>query len=267
MCKPLHTDYRVFAIGDLHLPGGQDKPMDVFGTHWQDHFAIISQDWKSRVGAEDLVLIPGDISWAMYQRDALHDLASIGALPGRKIMIRGNHDYWWSSISQVRGALPDGFYALQNDALRMGEFVYCGTRGWTCPGAEAQSPEDEKIYLRELQRLELSLKAAERLGPSLTKVVMLHYPPFNDRHEPSGFTELMKTYGVHTLVYGHLHSAGLRYAFSGLYEGIWMHNTSCDGLGFHLLSLEEAQEKMIQDGREEDLDTGRHNTLISNLES
>ena len=96
----------LYAIGDLHLPGGQEKPMDIFGDHWEDHFSRISQDWRTRVKADDTVLIPGDISWAMQLAAARPDLEAIGALPGRKVILRGNHDYWWSGITQVREALP-----------------------------------------------------------------------------------------------------------------------------------------------------------------
>lgn len=135
---------RVFAIGDLHLPGGEDKPMNVFGDRWDEHFEKISADWKARVGEEDVVLIPGDISWAMQLEHAADDLQAIGSLPGIKILLRGNHDYWWSTITRVRELLPPKMYALQNDAIRIGDYVFCGSRGWT--GEE--TTDDKKIYAR-----------------------------------------------------------------------------------------------------------------------
>ena len=106
----------IFAIGDLHLPGGDMKPMDVFGAHWENHFERISEDWRAKVTDEDVVLIPGDISWAMQLGDALEDLRRIALLPGRKLILRGNHDYWWSSLTQLRCALPESMHAVQNDA-------------------------------------------------------------------------------------------------------------------------------------------------------
>jgi len=145
---------RLFAIGDLHLPGGDDKPMDVFGGQWEDHFLRISQDWRGRVGETDVVLIPGDISWAMQLRDAVADLTAIGALPGRKVLVKGNHDYWWNGVTQVRSALPEGMSVLQHSAIDLEEAVVCGTRGWTIPTKDAPLPPEEwKIYQRELLRL------------------------------------------------------------------------------------------------------------------
>ncbi|MBS7299823.1 MAG: metallophosphoesterase, partial [Eubacteriales bacterium] len=139
----------VYAIGDLHLPGGDDKPMAVFGAHWEGHWEKICQDWRARVTTQDVVLVPGDISWAMQLEHALDDLHAIAALPGRKILLRGNHDYWWSSLTRVREALPEGMYALQNDAMEMEGIVFAGSRGWTLPGSEAATGEDLKIYQRE----------------------------------------------------------------------------------------------------------------------
>ena len=162
----------IYAIGDLHLPGGDDKPMNVFGDHWSGHFERICQDWISRVRDEDTVLIPGDISWAMQLDDALPDLESIGRLPGTKVLLRGNHDYWWSGISRLRDVLPKGMFAIQNDAMKIGDTAVCGTRGWTLPGGST-APEDEKIYRRELQRMEMSLDRAMKLGAERL-VVMCH---------------------------------------------------------------------------------------------
>ena len=133
----------VFAIADLHLPA-QQKPMDVFGEHWRNHFQRIREDWLARVSPSDLVLLPGDISWAMRLEEALEDLESIGALPGVKVLLRGNHDYWWSSIGRVRRALGEGMFALQNDSLLIDGRLYAGSRGWTLPGPDA-SEEDLRI--------------------------------------------------------------------------------------------------------------------------
>ena len=138
----------IFAIGDLHLPGGDKKPMDVFGAHWERHFERICADWQSRVKPEDIVLIPGDISWAMQLGDALNDLREIAKLPGTILLLRGNHDYWWSSLSQLRACLPENMHAVQNDAFDAGECVFCGTRGWTIPLGQNAAAQDEKLYRR-----------------------------------------------------------------------------------------------------------------------
>ncbi|NLJ40755.1 MAG: phosphohydrolase, partial [Clostridiales bacterium] len=113
---------KVFAIGDLHLPGGQDKPMDIFGSHWENHWERIKKNWADLVRPKDIVLIPGDISWAMTLKEALSDLEEIGGLPGTKVMIKGNHDYWWSSVSRIREQTHESIYVIQNDSLKFGEF-------------------------------------------------------------------------------------------------------------------------------------------------
>ena len=227
----------VFAIGDLHLPGGDDKPMNVFGPQWEGHFERIRADWRARVGAEDVVLIPGDISWAMQVEQALPDLRAIAELPGRKVLLRGNHDYWWCGISRLRELLPEGMYAVQNDALLLGDVAVCGTRGWTLP-APGGSPEDEKIYSRELQRMEMSLERAEKLRRGRL-IVMCHYPPLGGGGAETRLSRLLEKYRPDDVVYGHLHGASLRGAVTGCIHGIRYHCVSCDGLDFRVYALPE----------------------------
>ena len=223
----------VFAIADLHLPARQ-KPMDVFGDHWRDHFQRIRQDWLNRVDDGDAVLLPGDLSWAMRLEDALEDLRCIGQLPGRKLLMRGNHDYWWSSIGRVRRALPGGMFALQNDSLRLDGRLYAGTRGWTLPGPEV--PEDDlRIYRRERMRLELSLAHARRADAAAPITVMMHFPPLTE-DEP-GFSDILEAYGVEDCVYGHLHGPAIYGAVRGERRGVRYHQVSCDGLDFKLYKL------------------------------
>ena len=195
---------RVFAIADPHLSRAQPKPMSIFGGNWEGHPDIFFTRWQETVQEDDLVLIPGDISWAMSLEDALFDLQDIAALPGQKVLIKGNHDYWWGSVSKVRKALPESMYVLQNDALTFGDIAIAGTRGWVCPSSHEFSDQDKKIYERELGRLRLSLKAAAAFGKDKL-IVMLHYPPTNAALEPSGFTELLAEFKADVLVYGHLH--------------------------------------------------------------
>ena len=234
---------RLFAISDLHLPGGDKKPMDVFGAHWENHFERICSDWRGRVSDQDVVLIPGDISWAMQLDRALEDLRRIGTLPGRKLILRGNHDYWWSSLTQLRSNLPEGMHAVQNDAYDAGDVVFCGTRGWTLPQAGieetaegAAGSQDEKIYRREVMRLEMSLQAAKRIADGRPVFAMMHYPPLLPEHRASGtaFTRLLTEYGVARCVYGHLHSQSVQRGLHGVYEGVRYDLVSCDALGFRL---------------------------------
>ncbi len=169
---------RLFAIGDLHLPGGDDKPMDVFGPQWDRHFLRIQENWQKLVEDEDTVLIPGDISWAMQLEDARADLEAIGSLPGRKVICKGNHDYWWNSISRVRSILPPSITAIQHSAADLGEATVCGTRGWLIPTKEAPlDAQNEKIFLREAERLRLALDAAKNIAGGRPLIVMMHYPP------------------------------------------------------------------------------------------
>ena len=226
---------RIFAISDLHLPARR-KPMDIFGPHWENHFERIRDSWLSQVTEEDVVLLPGDFTWAMRLDEAMEDIGKVGVLPGRKILLRGNHDYWWGGIGQVRRALPEGMYALQNDAMEMEGIVFAGSRGWTLPGSEAATGEDLKIYQRERLRLEMSLKAARRLGEEKPLIVMMHYPPFSTACE--GFSDLLSQYGVDKCVYGHLHGAGLQAAFNGVKNGVTSYQVSCDGLNFQVRRID-----------------------------
>lgn len=229
----------LFAIGDLHLPGGDDKPMDVFDPRWNGHFFRISEDWRNRVSPEDTVLIPGDISWALQLRDAIPDLQAIGELPGKKILLKGNHDYWWTSLSRVRAALPEGMQVLQYDAIDLGEAVICGSRGWNLPTEETPLPEeDEKIYRRELQRMELSLQTAAEKANGRPLIAMMHFPPLYDNLRNTAFTALLEQYGVSKTVYGHLHGAGIRTGFNGEWNGIEYRLVSCDSLDFRLARID-----------------------------
>ena len=232
----------VFAISDLHLPARQ-KPMDIFGAHWENHFDRIAEDWRSRVTDEDIVLLPGDLTWAMHLEEALEDLGRIGELPGRKLILRGNHDYWWSAIGRVRRALPEGMFALQNDSMVLDGIVFAGSRGWTIPAGENPDENDVRIYERERMRLEMSLKTARSKAPDAPLVVMMHYPPLME--SAAGFSDILEQYGVDHCVYGHLHGAGLNGAIRGERGSVRYHQVSCDGLGFklYLLKLDGASEE------------------------
>ena len=222
----------VFAIGDLHLPGHEQKPMDVFGSQWDRHFETISENWKQKITDDDIVLIPGDISWAMQLAEAVDDLKAIANLPGTKLLLRGNHDYWWSSLTKLRAVLPEKMHVIQNDAMRFGDHVFCGTRGWNFPTPQQTlNAQDEKVYLCELARLRMSLDQARRLGGDEV-TVMLHFPPLFADGIGTAFTEILEEYAVKRVVYGHLHGAGIKIGFEGMREGISYHLVSCDALDF-----------------------------------
>lgn len=219
---------RLFAIADPHLSRANPKPMDIFGGNWQGHPEAFFAGWREVVTEEDIVLIPGDISWAMRLEEALPDLEDIAALPGKKVLLRGNHDYWWASVSKVRKVLPPNMYVIQNDALLLDDLVIAGTRGWVCPGSYEFTAEDQKIYEREVERLKLSLQAAKKLkGKKL--VVMLHFPLTNARLEPSGFTELILEAKPDAVVFGHIH--GEKLTLPDLVP-IAVHFVAADALGF-----------------------------------
>jgi predicted phosphohydrolase len=201
---------KVFAISDLHLSTAVDKPMVIFGDNWTNHFESISEDWRKKVSDDDIVLMPGDFSWGMRMEQALPDFALFEGLKGKKVILRGNHDYWWNTISQVRQSIPMDFYALQNDVLRFGDVLICGTRGWICPDKNV-TDEDMKIYLREIERLKLSLTAMRKVRKDTDKVICItHFPPFNARYEENNFLKLIIENNIKTVVYGHLHGTQSR---------------------------------------------------------
>lgn len=203
--------------------------MDIFGVQWENHWDKIQTNWRELVSENDCVLIPGDISWAMDLNDAIEDLKQIGELPGKKIIIRGNHDFWWSSISRVRRVLPSSIYALQNDSFKLNDIGFCGTRGWTAPGSKDYTPHDQKIFNREVNRLKLSLDSIKGVKDI---IVLLHYPPFDDKGQETEMGNLMRQYPVRHVVFGHLHGESLKGAVEGEINGIWYHLTSCDYLNF-----------------------------------
>lgn len=241
---------KIYAIGDVHLsftapvdPGNWSgvrihKPMDIFGDLWAEHYRKLYVNWLELVEPQDLVLMPGDISWAKKLSEAKHDLGFLDALPGTIVAVPGNHEYWWQSLKQVRQSLPPNMRVLQNDCLMVGDLALCGTRGWVCPNAGSFNEEDEKIYRRELIRLENSLRCARPAGKKL--VAMMHFMPTNEQHERSGFIDLFLEYGVGTVVYGHLHANASRWRLPDEAWGIDFHLVSADYLRFAPLLIGES---------------------------
>ena len=230
---------KIYSISDLHLDINNTKPMDIFGPVWHDHLDKIFEDWNQKVTNEDVVILAGDYSWAMKLEEVQNDFNLLTKLNGKKLLIRGNHDYWWSSLSKVRAVLPENVYALQNDAVKIGEYIFCGNRGWLIPEGKFNTEENQKIYAREIIRLELSLKSAKKLQTNNEKIIFItHYPPFNNKIESSEYTKMLEEYGVYKVVFGHLHGYVNPKMIYNEINGIKYYLTSCDAVKNKLVEIE-----------------------------
>ncbi len=231
----------IYAIGDLHLSFGQAfdledwennsqyKPMEEIDSFWRQHARKIYDNWNRIVAPGDVVLVPGDISWAMRLDEARYDLDFLSLFNGLIVCVQGNHDYWWQSVSRVRSFAPPNMRFIQNDYVEVGGMKFCGSRGWVCPNSSLFKEGDEKIYRRELIRMENSL----RIAGEGQKVVLTHYMPTSEKHEYSQFVQLFNAYDVETVVYGHLHARACRYRLPDQVWGINFHLVSADYLGFN----------------------------------
>lgn len=231
----------IFAIGDPHLSFSPevDKPMDVFGNEWKDHGDKIKKSWLENVSKQDTVVIAGDISWGLKLDEAMPDLEWIDALPGRKVMLKGNHDLWWAGISKLNSLFDDMTF-LQNSHFECEDVMICGTRGWICPGSDGFTDADRKIYDREVLRLGYSLESAAKAASDSEKeiIAFTHFPPTNEKKQPSGFTQLMEQYGVKNAYYGHLHrKETYKRGITGNLNGVNYQLISADRLGFELLKI------------------------------
>lgn len=220
----------LYAIGDLHLCLGAPKPMDVFGGAWVGYMDKL-REGMSRITAEDTVVLLGDLSWALDLENARADFAWINEIPGKKIILKGNHDYWWSTAGKFYNfCQKNGFenmFILNNNCYFYGDYALCGTRGWFFE-EERSGAHDEKVFRRELCRLEASLKAA---GDS-TKLVFLHYPPRYRGYECREILELFERYAVRQCFYGHLHGGSHALAMEGLWDGVEYRLVSADYIRF-----------------------------------
>jgi predicted phosphohydrolase len=224
---------RVFAIGDLHLEGGSGKTMEMFGENWRDHDRKIFESWSGIGREDDLLLLVGDMSWAIRLEDAMPDLERIGRMKGRKVMVKGNHDYWWQTVKKMKRVLPDSIQVLQASSVIINRVAVAGTRGWTCPDDTYFEEGDRKIYEREVGRLRLALESlAGREGEFDRLIVALHYPPTNDKHDPSGFTGLIEEHGADACVYGHLHGEAIKTGLKGRIGKTRYYLVSADSIDF-----------------------------------
>lgn len=231
----------IYAIGDLHLSfcPTVDKPMDIYGSGWYNHAERLKRNWCDMIRDEDTVIIPGDISWGLKLEEAGYDLRWIDSLPGRKVMIKGNHDLWWNGITKLN-RMYESITFLQNDFYYAEGIFICGSRGWLTPDNDEYGTDDEKIYRREMLRLRASLdKAAEFPECSGDRILgVLHYPPVSKPAAFSGFQQIFEEYGVKRVIYGHVHGAdGFRNAIQGMYHGIQYQLVSLDYLNCRPLCI------------------------------
>ncbi|PYP89894.1 MAG: phosphohydrolase [Blastocatellia bacterium AA13] len=224
---------RVFAIGDMHLAGGSDKTMDRFGSHWVGHDLKIFGSWEALAEPDDLLIIAGDTSWAMRLAEAIPDLSRIGSMRGRKLLIKGNHDYWWQSESRLKQALDPSIEPLQSRSIIINRVAIAATRGWLCPNERIFTEADDKIYNREVGRLQRALDVLRHKKSDYDAlIVALHYPPVNSKHVSSGFTDLIEGFHADYCVYGHLHGDDIRGAFVGKHGDTTYHLVSADAVNF-----------------------------------
>ena len=220
----------LYAIGDLHLSLGADKPMDIFGGNWVGYLEKL-KNGLNVIQPEDTTVLLGDLSWALDIADARDDFAFIDSIPGRKIILKGNHDYWWSTASKFyKFCAENGFsdqFILNNNYYEYDGYAICGTRGWFFE-EDHGSEHDEKVFKRELLRLEASLKAAGELP----KLVFLHYPPKYKGYECKEILQLLERYGVRRCFYGHLHGPSHALAMEGIWDGIDFKLVAADKLDF-----------------------------------
>ena len=221
----------LFAIADTHLSFGVSKPMDIF-QGWQDYEARLCENWKSVVQEDDTVVIAGDISWGMDLRESMPDFRFLHELPGQKIILKGNHDYWWATKKKTDEAFAqnglDSLHVLFNNAYACGDVAVCGTRGWL---SESCKQEDRKVLLREVGRLKMSIDAAREFDKE--PIVFLHYPPVNaDGTWCPEIYEVLKSEGIRRCYYGHLHGPSCRTAVNAEVDGIRLSLISCDFLNF-----------------------------------
>ena len=229
----------IYAIGDLHLSFANPKPMNIFGNNWNNHEEKIKLDWISKVKEEDTVVLPGDFSWAMNLKDTKKDFEYINNLPGRKIMSKGNHEYWWTTVTNIKKFLKENNFSnidfLYNNSIEVEDKLICGTRGWNL---NLESETSNKIITREEIRLENSIQDAINKNLDKEIIVFMHYPPIINQNLNTGFFKILKKYNIKRCYYAHLHGNSIKEALNGVYDGIEFKLVSADGLDFKLLKID-----------------------------
>lgn len=228
----------IFTIADLHLSFNTNKPMNIFGTNWENYEEKIKKDWQEKVTEKDLVVLPGDFSWAMYLDETEKDFAYINSLPGKKILLKGNHDYWWSTVTSMRKYIKEKNFEnidfLINNSYECENKIIVGTRGW----ALTEDAEDKRLTQREVARLELSIKSGiEQYGTEKEIIAFMHYPPITKNNLNTEYIKILKKYNIKRCFYGHLHASAIQDAIEGNIDGIEFKLVSADGLDFKILKI------------------------------
>jgi len=218
----------LFAIADLHLPLGVNKPMDVFGRNWENYVDRLKENWQNTVKTDDTVILAGDFSWATYLEQSKADFEFLNCLNGKKILLKGNHDYWWSTLNKMKVFLEENGFTnidfLQNNSFEYKDISICGSRGWLNPQRN-MSEENQRIFDREIIRMEMSIKTAKH--PE-NIICVMHYPPISNDYKDTKVETMLYSYGVKSCIYGHIHSSSLKSAFEGVYNGIEYKLVSAD---------------------------------------
>ena len=233
----------IYVIADLHLSFNEPKPMNIFGSNWENHEDKIKTDWINKVKSEDTVLHLGDFSWGMSLEDTLKDFEFINNLPGKKIVLKGDHDYWWTTVTSMKKFLNENNIQnvdfLHNNFFEIEDKVFCGTRGWTLSYTD-EIEYNEKVIARESNRLKLSLdEAIKNVGHDKEIIVCLHYPPIMKsnvlKEETTPFMEILKEYNIKRCYYGHLHGESIEDSVQGKIDGVDLKLVSSDGVDFKLI--------------------------------
>lgn len=232
----------IYVIGDLHLSFKENKPMNIFGSNWEEHEEKIRKNWIENVKEEDLVIIPGDFSWATYLKDTDMDFEYLNKLPGKKLLLKGNHDYWWTTLTSMRNFLKENDLKnidfIYNNSYEFEDKVIVGTRGW----AQTEEADDKRLFKREALRLELSIQdGIKTFGEDKEIIVFMHYPPISNsnliKKETNEFIHIMQKHNIKKCFYGHLHGASIKEAVEGEYFGIDFKLVSADRLNFKIYKI------------------------------
>ncbi|CDC31748.1 putative phosphohydrolase [Clostridium sp. CAG:508] len=228
----------IYVIADLHLSFSQDKPMSIFGENWEGHSEKIKNNWISKVKPEDTVVLPGDFSWAMYLQDTYKDFEYLNSLPGKKLLLKGNHDYWWTTVTNMRNFLEENKFKnidfIYNNSYLVENKLLTGTRGWNLLDTENSS----KMIKRESIRLQLAIEdGIKKYGDDKEIIVFMHYPPISNTNKKSDFLKILKQYDIKRCYYGHLHGKSHQDAVEGIVDGIEFKLISADYLNFDVIKV------------------------------
>ena len=228
----------IYVIADLHLSFSQDKPMSIFGENWEGHSEKIKNNWISKVKPEDTVVLPGDFSWAMYLQDTYKDFEYLNSLPGKKLLLKGNHDYLWTTVTNMRNFLEENKFKnidfIYNNSYLVENKILTGTRGWNLLDTENSS----KMIKRESIRLQLAIEdGIKKYGDDKEIIVFMHYPPISNTNKKSDFLKILKQYDIKRCYYGHLHGKSHQDAVEGIVDGIEFKLISADYLNFDVIKV------------------------------